>query len=237
MYFSFTTCRHRRGVLRAGSQPRVLIPFGAHSYTGMVQTPVQGLLTLVVFAEGEEILDTFERILRQHRYSNLKTFYLNCRSHGDWLGMILRHCVNLDAEEVAVRVRACKSGCVATAVCLIGSRHQALLFPSKYEMVCALMCKKGGQKRRVSGAKSVGQKLGSTLGYETESSECEEEGDTHLGTSSTYMSHNKCEGTECDRGALMHQVTRGFMHWLERLADGSLRRYKIEEWPDWTDGT
>lgn len=211
---------------------------------------MKGLISLVVFAEGADVLGAFDDTLRKHRYSNLKSFFLNYHSHGDWLGVILSRCLELDAEEVKVRVHACKTGGVATAICLIGSRKQVFLFPSKYELVCALMKERigGRREKKEGGTKStVGQRLGTTLGYETDSSEEDEKGSSeedekengHFATSS-YMQHqvnDESGGVECDRGALVHQVVCGFGNWLERLADGSLRRYRMQEWPDWTVGT
>lgn len=200
----------------------------------MVQTPVRGLITLVAFADGEEVVEAFESVLRRHRYSNLKSFYLNCRSHGDWLELILSHCLELDAEEVTVRVRACKTGGVATAVCLIGSRHQVMLFPSKYELVSALIRERRGERKNRKN--TIGLRLGSTLGYETESSEDEDVENGHVDASSSnpLLLNDEHDSAESDKSALVRQVILGFGNWLERLADGSLRRYSIQEWPDWT---
>ena len=205
-----------------------------------MHTPVKGLVTLIVFSEGEEPLGAFEGVLQKHNYSNLKSFHMNCHGRqGAWLERIMSCCLRLDEEEVGVRVRGCKTRCVATAVCLIGSRRQVILFPSEFELVCALM---RGRGRREAGGRvvpkgSVGRRLGSTLGYETESSEDEKEDHLCVDKDHSHRLHPPDSVDEYDRSALVHQVTSGFVTWLERLADGSLSRYSIEEWPEWTEGT
>lgn len=176
-----------------------------------------------------------------------------------------------------MRVRACASGGVATAVCLIGTKKQFLLYPENLGLVCELN-RQGmeGDTEGVSGGsseigglkknknpgqkKDVGETLGNIFGYESESEEEEDRfkfnGFSSNSTHKRHSAHKSGPNSSSHKSnpsfedlSLRHeleepsirqhlrqieQVDATFENWLERLADGSLQRYTLEVWPEWT---
>ena len=87
--------------------------------------------------------------------------------------------------------------------------------------------------------REVGQVLGNTLGYESSEDESstgsEQEGAELVGSRShDYAASNPAHRSSYEDEELAWQVREYFQHWCERLADGSLKRYRVEEWPEWT---
>ena len=104
-----------------------------------------------------------------------------------------------------------------------------------------------GAREGVRRRGEVGKVLGNTLGYESDD---EEEDEVDILTSRKRVepesdkphpsgsdpTHQPCPQSleeECQR-ELVRQVCVGFRHWCERLADGTLKRYSVEAWPEWT---
>lgn len=239
-------------------------PLDSTSYSHFVLRPHEGpaVCTLVLLVDrtsrqkGEELIRAYGGVLSRFRYRNLQTFFLCHRGNRKWFEGVLKSCPDLSPEEVELRIRGCDSGGVATAVLLFGAKKQLVLFPNKFEVVRRL-CGGGAEGGGRGGAPSdvgddssasgrsgsdnlrhreVGRVLGNTLGYE--SSEEEASGEEEAGlrshdTSKLNSTHKPHAGGERYL-ELMGQVRDSFQHWCERLADGSLKRYRVEVWPEWT---
>lgn len=161
---------------------------------------------------------------------------------------MLRCCPQLDSEEVEFREKGCVSGGVATAMLLFGAKKRFVLFPEKFEVVqelCGRGERIGGGERGVSSEnlstgqslrrRQVGEVLGTALGYETsdeEDSDSNSKDEHPSPVNSTYKLHpHTGDGLYME---LTEQVCGSFENWCERLGDGSLRRYSVEVWPQWT---
>ena len=117
-------------------------------------------------------------------------------------------------------------------------------------------------KRTDRTSKSVGKVLGNAFGYESSSSESDcshgsgdsshmphpsgGSGDSshtpsslhgsdedHLADSSTHNTHPSDPSVNRETPSLVEQVHAHFGNWCERLADGTLKRYSVEAWPEW----
>ena len=87
--------------------------------------------------------------------------------------------------------------------------------------------------RNHSRPNNVGETLGKSLGYETSS---DEEGRGDRENKSQFSTEKYSDESPDPAGSLgpVVQVGERFSNWMERLADGSLTRYSVEAWPDWT---
>ena len=197
-------------------------------------------MTLIVFAEDtSEAKSVFENVFGQHHFNKVKisAFYDSCNNGVNFLEMLLTHCSEVNEEELKSRVRGCKSRGVATAVCLIGSKQQLMMYPQECDLVDAFLQagrKNGGKpKKKESGTKrTTGEVLGATLGYDSSSDE--EDDDDMTGKDHSCATEEGGGVVECSESSLVDQVTHSFGNWLDRLADGSLRRHAISKWPEWT---
>ena len=240
---------------------------------------------------GQHLLKTYGKVLSKHRYGNLHLFFLCYHKNRAWFEELLARTSTLERQEAEWRLKGCVSGRVATAMLLFGAKKQLVLFPDDFEVVRQL-CVGGGEgggregdtdddvlrqdrsisKNSLSSAKTraknsnktVGNILGSTLGYESSDENTEsdsfEDGDDHL-SEERGLSESSREGSPTHGNAVRHrhsrpasnrthqphplsaeechsslveQVCGGFENWCDRLADGSLRRHSVEAWPDWT---
>lgn len=214
--------------------------------------------------KGEELIRAYGSVLSRFRYRNLRPLFLCHRLNSGWFGRLLGACPDLSPDEAELRVRGCENEGVATAVLLLGAKKQLVLFPNKFEAVRGLCERGGGRVGRggawsereggLSGGESlrqrdVGEVLGNTLGYESSDDDEEERegGSTEsegegAGPGRSSRSHhapysNSTHTAHSDGERyleLVRQVQEGFQHWCERLADGSLRRYRVQAWPEWT---
>ena len=132
---------------------------------------------------GQQLLKAYGKVLKKHRYGNLRLFFLCYRSNGRWFEELLDGTTTLNRREAGLRVRGCISGRVATAIVIFGAKKQLVLFPEEFEVVRNLCEDEEGRegseeessirKEAVTGkstgidSKSVGKILGNTLGYES----------------------------------------------------------------------
>lgn len=206
------------------------------------------MVTLIIFIDStsppehvRQHMSVYVRILNRYHYRNLQVFYMCHQTNGNWwYREIMSASPQLSAEEVDMRVQACITGKVASAVVMIAAKKKFILFPGKLETVYELYEGKGShtpsskrdhassgvrtlragkEDTPVTSQKEVGKILGNTLGYEESCDDDKEEEEESQDSNSTRK--------------LIEQVDVSFATWLERLADGSLTRCSVEEWPRW----
>ena len=149
-------------------------------------------------------------------------------------------------EERDTRVKMTLSGKGATVLAIIGAKKQLSIFPETLDA--------GGHHRNgaVVGVRSVGQILGNSLGFDDDN-----EGDGELSQNQAQPSQDdrisECTG-QMEGAPTNHKDTaaaaassasrddgsdprlvqiKQLGMWMERFFDGSLQRYRVEEWPDW----
>ena len=83
----------------------------------------------------------------------------------------------------------------------------------------------------------MGQILGSSLGFDDDNEYSESE-QSHTETrfgSQTLNSSNVAGSTNSGDDGRDHRLEqiKQFEMWMERFLDGSLRRYRVQDWPEW----
>ena len=211
--------------------------FTRECYTSMQRVPKR-VLTIVVFAERDStVMSEFMGVLKGHqaitRRPNVELFFMQ-PNRSNFLKTLLNSCSAMSEEEAESRMRGC-TGLVATAVCLIGNKRQLMLFPQERDLVDAFLQSEGRdnvKKRRLrTSSPTTGGVLGSALGYESGSAS--EDGSSQ-GTEEEGEAQERNGPLQSGITSAADQVAFSFGNWLERLADGSLRRWTISQWPDWT---
>ena len=211
-------------------------------YAEFVQNAPKGLLALTILVNGHkqeeamQMIHAFWRIIGRYHGLKWQVFYVCYTTHKHWLEGILKHCEDMELEEVNARLAGCYGERVATVLALFGTRRQLCIFP---EII------KGADRMQIGSVAEydVDEKLspdgppvydkthsvGSALGFDSEdtaehSTERQQKDTTSEQAKSKIHSHldNRVE-----------QISETFGMWMEKLADGSLRRYHVDNWPHW----
>ena len=184
---------------------------------------------------------------------HVKACFLCYKAFPHFLGDVLSRCENVSEVERDARVEATLSGNCVTVLAIIGSRKQLSIFPESLDS-----CVRNGAVRRGRKVKSVGQILGNTLGFDEENEDGEEKlstdkpetsnvsertanGQVHgtVGASkptgtgaatATTTSTGSDDSSGCDPRVEQMELLD---MWMERFFDGSLKRYRVSEWPQW----
>ncbi len=190
----------------------------------------KGIITIVAFADdNSDLKQAFRNIFKEHQFTKMgiKTFYMS-PSNVYFLRSLLDKCEGIDKEEVKLRVCGCESRRVTTVIGLVGSKSHLLLYPQTLDFNSDHSERDYNGKVRSRGNKiktpsvSTGEVLGSALGYESDN--------TSEDTESSEVTGDEHREGDC----LIDQIRLTFGNWLERLADGSLKRWTLSEWPEWT---
>jgi len=194
------------------------------------------VLTIIVFAERDgEVMSAFRSKLKAIAIRPRMELFYMLPNRSNFLKSLLDNCSEMSKDEVESRTCACKDSHAATLVCLIGNKRQLMLFPQERDLVDAFVQAAVGGKVRKRKSRALppttGSVLGSALGYEN-SSASEDESDTE--EEKEEEEERKNGVVQSSVGGPVQQVASSFGNWLERLADGSLRRWTISQWPDWT---
>lgn len=211
---------------------------------------------------AQHLLKSFWVIASLYTDQRLLVYYLCYQTHREWLPGILKQS-EMDSNERSFRTTSCLSDEVVTVMALLGSRKQFCIFP-EYDHTHSRGLTADSTVASEQ-AKSVGGVLGTVLGFiedsETESDNETDQLDhktTHTlpsnnGTHSTCVDSgvkgqlspsemNQKNGTapavqgkplECD--PRVDQIHDKFGMWMERFADGTVKRYTVKQWPHWTD--
>ncbi len=168
--------------------------------------------------EAKQMIQAFQKVTNQFRNSRLRIFYLCYKTYEAWLESLLEQCVEMKQNEVEKRVVACLSGNVATIVALLGFKKQLCIFPEDELLENTANSQINEQLR----TQSVGDVLGSLFDLDE------------------YQHHSMPSASEKSDVAdgvfnKTEQVEKKFEIWMEKLIDGSLRRYKVTNWPTWYD--
>ena len=185
--------------------------------------------------------------MENYASSNVKVCFLCYRAYPEILGSILCQCEDMNDEEKDKRVKMTLTGKCATILAIIGSKKQLSLFPETLD---------AGRHRNgaVVGGRSVGQVLGNSLGFDDDNEEDEEEQShdqnqaqqqsqtskhtdqiesapaNHKNTAAAAASSSNSRAESTD--PRLEQIKQLGM-WVERFFDGSLKRYRVKDWPDW----
>ena len=146
-------------------------------------------------------------------------------------------------EERESRVRMTLSGKCATVLAIIGSKKQLAIFPEMPDG-----CHRNGAV--VGARRSVGQILGNSLGFDDDNEVDGEQPQNQAQTSSS-ATISECTGqiegtptnnkntaaasgsSRADGSDPKVEQIKQLGMWMERFFDGSLKRYRVKEWPDW----
>ncbi len=164
--------------------------------------------------------------------------------------------VRLGREAASAWIDACHTGEVVTVLALFGAKRQFCAFPENGILESPKLESSAGPQTKMETSthkSSVGGILGNTLGFETEDNDANA-GSSNVATSRRErlsdleprpMTVDETGGESCStktRNNSTHRhdseiegFTRRFRLWLDRLADGSLKRYQVDVWPEWRD--
>ena len=222
----------------------------------LVENAPRGPITLILLVDTheEEKARHLKKIFRQvvHKYNSsrmpLILYYLCYQTYGTWLPQVLKHCDDMETKDVTAHMNACHSGKTVMILALFIARKQLCIFP---EQVGSDSLEEVLYERRE--VHSVGEVLGNTLGFDTEVKdhsdvEVKDHNDVEVkdhsdvedsGTpngdvcsdrnSSNGMNHH-CKGT-----VTTLQFSQKLALWMEKLADGTLKRYQVRTWPNWLE--
>ena len=190
------------------------------------------------------LAQSFWRITESYATLHVKVCFLCYRAYPKILGSILSQCEDMSDEERDSRVKMTLSGKCATVLAIIGSKKQLSIFPETLD---------AGRHRNgavVGGRRSVGQILGNSLGFDDDNEEDGEQsqnqaqssqGDrisectgqiegvpTNHKNTAAASSASRADGSD----PRLEQIKQLGM-WMERFFDGSLKRYRVQDWPDW----
>lgn len=227
-------------------------------YHKMVTDAPRGLVTLVLMVDncGNEVRtrrlkEAFCTAVYNWQRSTVQLCYLCHHSNPWWLPGLVEHCISASSERIlklgdevtAGWVEACHSGKVVTVLAVFGARRQFSVFPEQFESsgggqtaACETKGETTPPRSSVGGAcgettpsrSSVGEVLGSTLGLDTED-DSPDSSERLTG----MPSDNRSIHTDEDKDVSVFK--ENFTLWLGRLADGSLKRYQVDTWPEWGD--
>lgn len=167
--------------------------------------------------------------------SSVKPCFLCYRAYPYLLGRILSQCDDMTVQERDSRVKLTLSGKCATVLVIIGSKKQLSIFPESHDgyqfhNMNGAVC--GGKDMR---RRTVGQILVNSLGFDdNEDGESEQSHTETRFCNQTLNSSNVAGGTNNgdDGHDLRLEQIKQFEMWMERFFDGSLRRYRVEDWPE-----
>ena len=183
---------------------------------------------------------------RYKDHLKLRLYYLCYKTNTKWLDCVLRQCNGLESDDVEMRVAGCLSGKVATVVMLLGPRKQLCIFPERVTSSSINHLKEewhtsgdlqDTQSVDESRTHSVGDVLGSVFDFD--------DGDDHSPIRTPHKTDsNHTKSTDNHNGRLndnrvndkAEQIQKKFENWMEKFADGTLKRYKLTSWPEWTSG-
>ena len=209
--------------------------------------------------EAMQMIHAFWRIVGRYHGLRLQAFYLCYASHKRWLDKILEHCEDMEPEETNARLTGCYGDRVATLLALIGTRKQLCIFP---EILHNLDSVPNGAVKKNDAHESQssvgrGHSIGSALGFDSE------ETTEHCDTESQQLIQNDRETSQDPGGRLqsherrekwtnnnhtttseykeggdqldskVEQISKRLGIWMDKLVDGSLRRYNVDAWPNW----
>ena len=228
----------------------------------MIQYAPKGTVALTILVNGHkqeeamQMIHAFWRIVGRYHGLRLQAFYLCYASHKRWLDEILEHCKDMEPEEMNARLSGCYGDRVATILALIGTRKQLCIFP---EILYNLDSAPNGSVKKNNaheGQSSVGQSIGSALGFDSEDTteHCATESQQLIQddsetshdpggrlqsrerrekwTNHTTTSEYKDGGNQLD--SKVEQISKRLGMWMDKLVDGSLRRYNVDAWPNWS---
>ena len=208
-------------------------------------------------ARSKPIAQCFWRIMEGYITSHVRVCFLCYRAYPQWLGNILSQCEAMNEREKDARIKMTLAGRCATVLAIIGSKKQLSIFPEPFDGCHGNRAVSSNGKVR-----TVGQILGNSLGFEDhEEDDCEQSrnhahfsnakpiptssssGDGH-DSSSHGQRNGQVQGVSMsassgtiDSGDHGHdprvEQIKQLDVWMERLFDGSLKRFRVHEWPEW----
>jgi hypothetical protein len=221
----------------------------------LVQAAPKGQLSVILLLNTHDpthsrpLAQSFWRIMESYTTSHVKVCFLCYRAYPEILGSILSQCKDVSDEEKDSRVKTTLSGKGVTILAIIGAKKQLSIFPETLDA--------GGHRNgAVVGARwSVGQILGNSLGFDDDNEEDGQQSQNQLQAQPSSQDDRISECTGQMEGAPANhkntvaaaassasgadssdprlvQIEQLGM-WMERFFDGSLRRYRVKEWPDW----
>ena len=183
--------------------------------------------------------------------SHVKVCFLCYRAYPEILGSVLSRCEGMSDEERGTRVKMTLSGRCATVLAIIGSKKQLSIFPDMLNSCHRNGALVGGANGRAR--RSVGEVLGNSLGFDGDNEVNREQSpnqahlsDDKIDSSNTAENNGQIEGAPTNKDAAaasspsradgcdprVEQIKQLGM-WMERFFDGSLKRYRVQDWPDW----
>ena len=213
-----------------------------NTYEQLVQKAPKGQLSVVLLLDTHD--PTRSKPLAQHFWkimegyvassSSVKPCFLCYRAYPYLLGRILSQCEDITVQERDSRVKLTLSGKCATVLVIIGSKKQLSIFPEAHDGCHDMNGAVGGGEdlRR----RTVGQILGSSLGFDDNEDGKSEQSYTETRfCSQTFNSSNVAGSTKSGDDSCDHRLEqiKQFEMWMERFFDGSLRRYRVQDWPEW----
>ena len=207
-----------------------------HSYETFVEEKhSQAQIALVILidshneSEAKLMMRAFLKVTSHYRDHRLRLWYLCYRTHKDWLETMLEQCIGIEYDKIGIRVSYCLSGNVATVVALLGSKKQLCIFP---ETAPVNHC--NGNSTFDDSHSNTHFKTrsveGSMLDFNDEDKNQHSNKRSHENGVVMQQNGSTRDGV-CSRS---EQMGTNFETWMEKFADGTLKRYKVTTWPSWT---
>ncbi len=190
--------------------------------------------------------------------------YLCHRSNPWWIPELMKQCTNggsgsdgslsLGGESTSSWIDACHSGKAVTVVAIFGAKKQFCIFPEMESLAVEVNAGHETVARETQGdgpphQNTVGEILGSTLGFDAED-DATKPCNSDLITDWTAVPSDlepQSSAVDSERSPMCSSesnnthtqdvgtFSKKFKLWLDRLADGSLRRYQVDSWPEWRE--
>ena len=186
------------------------------SYSDLVENAPKGSIALVLLTDSEDSLyalhlkQLFVTAVSKHRWGNVTLCSLSVGTYPTWFKEFANRCLHLDTAHVESFKNTYQRGKTAIVLTCFGAKRQFCVFPD--DLVSA------------APRQTVCEVLEGSLGLE------DDHGSDGVSESQESSSEVSPDGT-VGKGQTETKVFLGFDVWLERLADGTLKRHSVELWP------
>ena len=230
-------------------QPKVLTLFqlSHQHYRNFVERSPKHVVTFVLVVDNRlsrnvrEMKQTFATTVNKYMTSSAILCYLDTAKYSRWFPALLGSCKGLSCDEKNKRLKLNNDGDVPSIIAIHGVQRKVTLFPEHQ----GESSEGGGREKR---GKAVEETLSGAFGFDVD----EEETENSDPSTCTASRHMHCcleqNGSAKATDGLLLESPSGFSVgtrtraavpdlktalslWLEKLSDGSLKWFTVEEWP------
>ncbi|KAL5491376.1 hypothetical protein EMCRGX_G016655 [Ephydatia muelleri] len=201
-----------------GQQDTTILSLDQGSYSELVENAPKGGIALILLIDSEDsecalrLRQLFVAAVSKHKWGYVTPCSLSIATYPAWFSELTCSCLRLDTEG-AERLRSSYlQGRVAIVLACLGAKRQFCVFPDDV----MVLARHGISATPVT--RPSYEILEDTLGLSDEQE-----------SSNGIATMSDCSGGRSQQ--LEGNLLQGLDAWLERLADGTLKRHGVESWP------